>query len=566
MTPPTAAPSPSTNSRPPLERNTLFLQRIARSRDAPAAVALLHLLLCLLALNPVPHTGGDNAAYISLARSLLERGDYTDVWDPAMRPHAQYPPAFAGILALGLALGLGSWVQLKLLIVAFSTAAVALSVLWLRRVTSPGLALVVGLMLALAPGILNLSHWVLSDVPFWAFAMLALWTYSHLRPGSGAAPTAAPTDAATPDAAKWRMAWGLGLALAVTLAYFTRSAGLPLVVALALVLGVRRAWRELALLGAVLAPPALLWWARNAQAQGSGYLGQFWLLDPYQPELGAAGLGGMAERIADNLVLYTARLVPELFFGSVALGWLTGGLLLLAALVGWARRLGRAELPEAFVLLYLATILVWPATWAGTRFLLPVAPLLLLYAGETVRDLSARLRRPAVPRAALALPLALLILPGVAWEVRTGMHCRGLHAAGDTFGCLIPEWRDFFSVAMQSRDLLPEGTVVLSRKPQLFFVFSGHQSRLYPKSAEPSVFFEAAEAAGAEFVVVDQSHDLAPLYLHPVLLARRDDFCVVPELTLPNAALARIEPGGPARASDAPPNAFRSCPLTGARE
>ena len=98
-------------------------------------LAVLHLVMALAAFNPAPHVGGDNGAYVSLARSLLERGQYLELWDPSMRPHTQYPPVFPGILALAMAVGLKPWVGLKLVVVAFSVGAVALSYLWMRRVT-----------------------------------------------------------------------------------------------------------------------------------------------------------------------------------------------------------------------------------------------------------------------------------------------------------------------------------------------------------------------------------------------------------------------------------------------
>jgi hypothetical protein len=60
--------------------------------------------------------------------------------------------------------------------------------------------------------------------------------------------------------------------------------------------------------------------------------------------------------------------------------------------------------------------------------------------------------------------------------------------------------------------------------------------------------------------VFDQIRDLAPLYLHPVLLARRDDFCVINGFVLPSAALLRIEVGGPRRTGVAE-NSFRGCPV-----
>ena len=98
-----------------------------------ASILLLHLLLALLAFDPTPFTGGDNAGYIALARSLLEHGAYVDLYDPATPPHTQYPPVFPAVLAVALAAGITPWVGLKLLVVGFSLVAFGFTFLGLRR-------------------------------------------------------------------------------------------------------------------------------------------------------------------------------------------------------------------------------------------------------------------------------------------------------------------------------------------------------------------------------------------------------------------------------------------------
>jgi hypothetical protein len=533
----------------------------ARGWQVPALLVLLHVVLCLLAFIPTPHTGGDNASYILLARSLLERGEYREIWDPAQPPHAMYPPVFAGLLALAMMLGFEGWVQLKLLMVGLSAVAVGMSFLWLQRVATPGVALAVGLLLAVAPGVVDASHWVLSDVPFWLLTMVTLWCCTRLPTDRDEAAPGGTGVEARREPKGWP--WALTAAGAVTLAYFTRSAGLPLVLALVVALAVRRRWRALAPLALVFVPLALLWRLRAAGIEGSGYVRHLWWVDPYRPQLGTLDAAGMVARVADNAVRYTAVLVPEFFVGAAGAGWVVGGLILAAAALGWLRRLRGVGPAEVFFALYVATLLVWPEVWAGHRFLLPIAPLLALYAAETVRGATARLPWPRAARLVLAVALAGLLAPNLATAVRNGTHCSMRHAAGEPFPCLVPEWHDFFTLADRVRGALPEGAVVLSRKPTLFRALSGYPGRLYPMSVEPDSLLRAAAAAGAEWVVVDQIPGLGPLYLHPALLARRDDFCVVPELSLPNAGLARIAPGGPPRAPGSPPNAFRSCPLAG---
>ncbi len=516
-----------------------------RTRSAPtiaAGLALLHLVLAVFALQPAPYVGGDNAAYVALARSLAERGAYVEFWDPALRPHTQYPPLFPLLLAAAMKAGVSTWIGFKLVTVACSGAAVAASYLWMRRASTPGVALAAGALLAVLPGPLALAHQVLSDVPFWALALFALWA-------------AAPGEH---SGERSRLGWAVAAAGLASVAYMTRSAGLPLIVALAASLALRRRWRELAALAVIAGTPAVLWWMRGRALGAAGYTSHLRYLDPYQPSLGTPDAAGWASRIAQNLAHYFGEHLPVMFGGMEPLRVATGGVLVVLALAGWVRRLGRAGAAELFLPLYAGLLLVWPATWSGERFLLPILPLLLVYAGETVRDGAAVVRMPAWAGMAAAGALALVVLPGTAQRVRDGARCTGAYLDGDPLPCLTPVWHDLMAVPMMARGRLPPDAVVLSRKPMLFYVLSGYPSRIYPSSPDPAALLRAAREAGAEWVLVDQVPDLAPVFLYPALRARRGDFCVVTNLALPAAALARLDPGG---APPADPERARACPI-----
>ena len=81
---------------------------------------------------------------------------------------------------------------------------------------------------ALSAGVVDLARWELSDVPFWCFTALALWAFARLEK--------VPDAGAEPAAGEGRTGGWAALALAslaVLLAYVTRSAGVPMVVAAA---------------------------------------------------------------------------------------------------------------------------------------------------------------------------------------------------------------------------------------------------------------------------------------------------------------------------------------------
>ncbi|MDB4949803.1 MAG: hypothetical protein JWM27_2452 [Gemmatimonadetes bacterium] len=554
----------------------------------PAALLALHLALVLAAYNPAPNLGGDNATYLALARSLLERGDFVELWDPALRPQALYPPLFPAVLALGMMAGLRTYVTLKYVVAAFAGLGALASYLWMRRAGGRGAALVAGLWLALGAGVVDLGHWVLSDVPFWSLTALALWAWtraadamafepatseprsstgseaggsrrsSHSARNADGIASTADADGDRPPA--FALAWVAVAALGTLAAEMTRSAGLPLVVAAAVWLVVRRRWRALALYAAILGPVLLGWNLRGSGgggggAPGGGHPSFPWAVDPYRPELGNVNALGFLRRIWDNLAEYGGHHVPTLLLGRSDghAAMAAGALVTALAFAGWIVRLRRrGGVAEAWLPLYLGLILTWPQNWSGERLILPALPVMLLCAAEAagmllapvVRRIPAR-RRAASRTAALACALAgvaLAAAPGAVREVRTGRACTAVYRAGERFPCVSPAWHDYFALADRARGRLPRGAAVISRKPTLWFMLSGYRSRVYPFSAVPDSFFRAARQAGAGYVVDDQIIDLSPLYLHPILRARPHAFCVLPGLALPNARLLRILP------------------------
>ena len=536
---------------PPAGRKGVGRGRVASSTEAAssrnswlilAGLVVLHLVLALLSFDPTPHTGGDNAAYISLARSLLERGTYQELYDPGLRPHTIYPPGFPGVLAFAMLLGITSWVGLKLVVVTLSGLAVAATYLWLRQRSGPWLAFGATLVVAVSPKIVELSHWVLSDTPFWAFTALALWAYSGIEEGRRGA---------------------VALAVATTvLAYFTRSAGLPLVLAAGGWLLWRRRWRELAILAVVLAPLALWWWLRAQGQGGVEYVSQFWSVDPYNPELGRIGVADLIGRVGDNLMNYGKVHLPLLLVGQVGKPVIALGVVVaLAAVVGWGLRLRRPGVTEFFFPLYLGLILVWPAVWSGERFLLPAYPLLIGYAAEALVYLVRRVWGGAVVPvgvAAVALIVALSV-PAISYGVKWGSTCTTLYRAGDRYPCLDPVWRDFFTIAEWARAELPEDGVVISRKPRLFYGLSERRGLIYPFSRNPEDFFATVRESGARYLVIDQLGATSARYLGPVFRSHAGAFCMLHEAPQGYAALLGILPESEWRV-DAGAGGFPACP------
>lgn len=476
-----------------------------------ACVVMASTVAVAAAFLPAPHNGGDNAGYLTLAYSMLENGAYQDLYDPAALPHTKYPPVFPAMLAFLMLLGVRTWVGFKL-VAAFSTvAAAAFTYLWARRRIGPGWAAGASLAVAFSSAVVYYSHWVLSDPTFLAFTMASLWALGEA------------------DEEGAHRGWLVGGVAAAGLAYFTRSAGLPLLVALLAWLALRRRWRALGFAAAALVVPAALWWLRARSVGDVQYVSEFWLVDPYNPGLGTVGLGGLVVRVIANTGGYVGSHIPRGIMGgqgslATGLGIALTGL----SLVGWwlrtRTRLGPTEL---FFPLYAGLILLWPVVWSGDRFALPLFPLLLVLAASAVQAGVGKGRRGGV---VASIALAVLVLPAVkTWtgSVAEATGCAAVVRQAGPFACYGPRMTQFAEAAAWSGDNLPSGSSVMTRKPRLFYVLSGVPSRTFPFDTDPEAHFAEADGVGARYVLLDQVDNLAGRYVGGAIQQQPGAFCYV---------------------------------------
>jgi len=465
------------------------------------------------AFNPVPHTGGDNAGYISLAHGLLTTGSYTDVFDPEGLPHTKYPPVFPGILAVLIGFGARSWVALKLTAVVSTITAVGLTYLLAARSLGAVAGLAVALVFALSSAVVYYSHWILSDPVFMALTLAGLLALRR-----------ADEDGA-------RGVWLVVGVAAAGMAFFTRSAGLPLVLALLGWLAFRRRWGALGTASALVGLPMLLWWLRGRAPGVAQYGAEFWMVDPYQPALGSVGVLGLIPRLAANAGAYVLNHGPAGVFGAdgpflAPLGIVLG----LAALAGWGllvrERLGPVEI---FLPLYTGLILLWPEVWSGDRFALPLYPLVFLYGAVALREARGRLPEFAGNAVAAIVFLSLFLPAATNWVdgVRTASTCASISEERGSWACYGPQVGYFVSAAAWTARGLPDGSAVLSRKPRHFYLLSGHPSRAFPFNEDPVAHLALADSLGARYVLLDRWDGLAGRYVGAAVRGNPGAFCYV---------------------------------------
>jgi hypothetical protein len=527
------------------------------------------LLLGVLLFDPRLFTGGDNVVYQLLARALAEGRGYVTLYEPGEPPHALYPPGYPALLAPLVAAG-GGVLASKLLSLAAAAASVWLSARWLRDRLEPGsggaAARAAALaLLATSSTLLAYSHWMLTEAPFLAVSLGALIL------------------AERPDRPRgW--VWA---ALLAAFGFLLRTAGFPLCVAVAWAAWRRRGAFAGAASAGISGLAVLLWTLRNAVvAPGEpGYLDQLLQADPYVPAEGALTFAALAARVGENAAAYAFLELPRTVWpflpggGAPPTAGIALGAALLALLIAGAwRQASRRGIGagEVYAALHACLLAVW--AWNGERFLLPILPLLLSYValgGVSVAAVGERLiGRPtrtagaaaAAPRRIVAAALAVLVLPNAAFaavRVPEQLRVTAAHLRGDRLAGYDPLARAYFASAVWLGERAPAGAVVVSRKPQFTYWFSGLRSVLYPYAAPDSIEAGVREAGG-DYLIFDRLGLSAEYYLRPYLLAYLDRWALIHEEgDPPTLVLARLPapeaPPGPAGEDPraAPPGAGR---------
>lgn len=527
-----------------------------RWRLALGAVVVVHLVLGALLYEPILFSGGDNVRYMIVGEALRSGLGYLDVHLPTTPLHTKYPPVYPSLLAI---LGFVGDVQLyKVASLAMTTGTVTLTG-WLgARLFRPAIGLAAAAVMAVNPVLLQYSHWVLSEAPF---VFLVTATLVAWEGGTG---TRADEDGTEGGDASEEVGEGgvvpwLALALAVA-AFLTRTAGLALLVVAVALPALRRRWRPALAAGATVLLVAGGWalYQSAAAPDRAGYLGELLMVDPYDPARGRIGVAGLLSRTARNVWLYVGAVLPASFVSEPAIGrptvglasFLGGAFVFAAAVTGWVRRsLTRLGPSELFALVYAGIIALWPSVWTDQRFLLPLLPLVAVYAlggaswwfehaASLTGSSGARARRIAV--GLLAVAAVGLGVRDASARVPSRVDCFSGWQRGQP--CIHPGYRAFFELARWTGQHTPPDAVVANRKPAFFWWFSRRRGDVYPFSDAPDAVLRGLDEMGATHVVLDGMFGTSVRYLRPAVLEHADRFELLHRVAPPETYLLRYLP------------------------
>jgi hypothetical protein len=177
--------------------------------------------------------------------------------------------------------------------------------------------------------------------------------------------------------------------------------------------------------------------------------------------------------------------------------------LLLIVLGAWKGPFFKKKYIYLYLVLYGLIVLAWPPEWTDKRFVLPIAPFLFVYLVQGMSYLIGQWTKKRT-QIAVTLPLGVLGLTYLVQLIAVAPSTwdRNLrYLNGELYATAPPGYDHLFQAAAWTRHHVPKGATFLARKPNLFFLFSGHQAVSYPLILDPEVLRDYLEENGVDHIV-----------------------------------------------------------------
>lgn len=381
-----------------------------RPGAAATLAAIIVLVVGLRAIEPLPvGVMYDDGMYVILAKSLATGHGYRWLNVPGAPPATHFPPGYPAVLSLiwrvfpSFPANVLAFKIFNAVILA--VAAWSLVLFAQRRLRfSPAAAALIAIAGCAAIPTLVLSTLVMSETLFLAMLCLLLPFADRVAAGAG--------EGSESTGANWWEPWVLGAFVAALT--MVRTHGVALAAAIALALAIQRRWRALASFALAFVACVAPWQIWQSVHQGGVPAAMRGSYESYGGWL-AHGFGVSGVALAARTL---ARTSTELFADLVVMAG--AGLPLAARAIaacgalslfglGMAR-LGRTSIVTfLFMIVYLATVLVWPFT--PSRFVWGIWPLVTLVTALGIAGVwrwRPRVRSVQLARVACGVAVALV--------------------------------------------------------------------------------------------------------------------------------------------------------------
>lgn len=479
--------------------------------------------------------GGDSAQYIILGESLAKGTGLRLVNFPHEPASFYFPPVLCFLLSPIIYFFGRNYYLMHIVIAALGFLSLFFFYKLFRRYSDTLTAVLSVFLLATNWAfVIYSAQYILSDVPYLFFSSLTL--FLALRYSE--------------ECACFNKT-GIFLILGLILSYFTRYSGLVLFLSIVsfLFLAKRKnKFGKIALIGSIFLLVFCAWNILEAlQAQHQASHNQlFFLIDPYAPDRGtifahpfellrrfAGGINRVFVLLGDVSFFYFINKSPALN------DTLCGIILIFVSLGFWFKfREDKYCIFHYYFLFYLFLLFLWLFTdfIEGVRYLLPILAFLIFY---FISGFLGFLRFFPKRVSAALLPVFICVF-FVLNVFNLGMipkpsqiNINGFPLSFRNF-VILHDW--------MNKNLTDKAKVILSRKPTITSLFTGHKAITYPYTSDKEKIWSEIVKDNVKYIIVDEFSRETYYYLLPVLYRYDDKVKILHRIG--NTGLLEIKEGG----------------------
>lgn len=478
-----------------------------------AVLALIWGVIAAKTFNPKADLNGDNFCYYIYASSMATGHGYSDLSTPDIKPTSGFPPGYP-LLMTPLRMVTDSIKAQKWLNELFVLGGILLVFFTLLQL---GLRWDISLVAAAAglfsPRLWHFSTMMMSEASFFftsAFVFYALARYLSDE---------------KKDERWWidvKNPWLWGMIIALVWNYHIRTQGLALVAGVGLLLLAQRRWVGLGTTVVGFIVGCLPYMIRNKVLglNGNRYVDTIMLSNPWQPDAGTLTLGEVVQRFFETLKMLIFNAIPNTIFPYIDVNcdqpefsagiYIIGALVLAVIVIGyWS--MGKLRWGMIGYLAATLGLISIFSTPSGNRYITTILPLLAAGLMCGIWQIAQWLtyKHTKWLFTGCALVLCLLFIPSK----------EGLKSEMEQSKQKYPmQYVQFFSMAKQMKKIAPKGSVVCSRKPQMFWMDSQLPGVNYKYTKDAKELILDLVEKKVDYVLLDNlGYSSTYLYLYPAI-------------------------------------------------
>ena len=479
--------------------------------------------------------GGDNADYLSLARSIAHGDGYTSINTYPHVPHIKYPFLFPLMLSSIIMVFGENILLMKAMIVTYAAITAFITALLFRSRDNEFVVFSTVLLVSTIPFTLTYSQRLLSEIPFTTFVYLTL--YFAEKSLNGKFFKAAPVIIS---------------AIFLVCSYFIRSIGITLAVALIIAAllnpPIRKRIKTNGLIAFIWAfiffVAAGSWYLRNylvTEDHSNSYFEEFFVKIPNSSISPMINVSDVSERIYVNCHYYLKQLGMILWPFSSNMNmesmFTLGAIIAILTVAGFIAVVRNHRGPtEIFFLAYVSLILVWGHF--ENRFLIPLFPIIVCYIIKGIEEIislaghfckfSEKKYGKFLSRAILCFIISTIFISNMTANivfVEKAIQIRNVRGfeINPYFHVVAMNERmaRMLNLCVFLRHNAEQNGVILCRKPRLVSLVSGRPAIGGPFDPDPDKFVEHMKKNKISYLIVDEVHEesheyfIPPIKYHP---------------------------------------------------